>query len=345
MRRILAMIFAFLVVFPLVLSAQVSASAITFALDRDFYIEALSTRQVYETIMDAGLINQLINRQLNIPLSTHTPEVEDLLRSIITQHYFREQMQALVNGFFDYLQGTTESLKVSLDITPIKASFSNDKQAELAAYLTAALPLCESGQTPGFDIKGQPPCKPAGILDDLIEQQVIVLIPEIVKIIPDEIQIMQNWEHVFNLRGWPSFLPGMALPAISIIGVIFLCSVAGLFWYICALIAEDSWRNRLQWLGWMLVIPSTLVFLIGFIFQSPLPNFWMNYGLARSNSQIFLSEFITPQLLRVLIQSALPRITTAFIMVGGLSGALGIGLIFWGLATSRERSRKPDSIV
>ena len=342
MRRILAVIFTILIVFPLILAAQISVSAISFALDREFFIEALSDDLVYETIMDDGLVSHLINRQLNLPPSTNTPEVEDLFRSVITQDYFREQMRSLVNSLFDYLQGAAETFNTSLDITPVKTAFSGGKQAEITAALVAAIPVCESGQTPGFGVEGQTPCKPAGTPDILIEQQIIASIPAIVNSLPDEIPLVENWDQEFIRRGWPSFLPGMALPAVTLLGVIFLCFVAGSLWYICALIADDSWRIRLQWLGWMLIIPSILVFLIGFSFGSTLPNFWVRYGLEQANFQIFSLGFITPQILRILIQSALPRIANTFIMVGGISGALGFGFIFWGLATSRAKPRKLD---
>jgi len=345
MRRILAITFTILIVFPLVLTAQFSVSAVTFALDREFYIEALGSDLVYESVMERGLLNRIANQQLNLPLSTKSPEMEELFQSIITQEYFREQMRTLVNNFFDYLQGASESFDASLDITPVKSAFSGGEQAELTAALLAAVPVCEPGQTPGFGVEGQASCKPAGTPDDLIVQLITASLPAIVNNLPDEIALVENWEQEINHIGWPSFLPGMALPAISLLSVIFLCFVAGLFWYLCSLIADDSWRVRLQWLGWTLIIPSIMVFLIGIAADSTLPNFWVKHGLEQVNFQLFSIGFITPQILRVLIQSALPRISNAFIMVGGICGALGFGLIFWGLATSRSKPRKIDPSV
>ena len=128
----------------------------------------------------------------------------------------------------------------------------------------------------------------------------------------------------------------MAVPASLLLSGIAFILIALSLWYLAALIADDAWRNRLQWLGWMLMIPSTVIFLTGVAAASNIPVFWANYGLDRANFNGL--PFFGPGLreaLRAIIRAAIPRVSTSFLMVGGISGALALGLIFWGLMTSK----------
>ena len=67
MRKFLAAMFAFVLVFPLILAAQASISLISFALDRDFYIRAVDSQPVYDVIISERIISQLVFERLPLP--------------------------------------------------------------------------------------------------------------------------------------------------------------------------------------------------------------------------------------------------------------------------------------
>ena len=128
----------------------------------------------------------------------------------------------------------------------------------------------------------------------------------------------------------------MAIPASIILSVVTLAFSAVLMWYLTSLIADNGWRIRLQWLGWMLLIPAVIVFLISISTQGGLSAYWIRFGLQRAD----LSG--TPfgpgfrDTLETVSLAALPRVASAFQMVSGISGALALTLIFWGIATPRQ---------
>jgi len=137
---------------------------------------------------------------------------------------------------------------------------------------------------------------------------------------------------------WRRFLPGMAAPASIMLSVLILSSIALAIWYLIALVADSTWHTRLQWLGWMLLIPSLITFLLGFVAQGGVAAYWINFGLERAALAIAPSRAELLDLLQVVAMAALPRITDAFKMVGGVSGAFALAFIFWGIATPRKKS-------
>jgi len=225
-----------------------------------------------------------------------------------------------------------------IDLTSLKTSVSGEKQQEFLTALAGAMPVCEPGQSPGFGGAGQSACKPEGIPDEtLVVDYLQPILPLALAQIPDQMLLVENWEELQSYRNYRSFIPGMAVPASLLLSAILLALVSFSIWYITAVIADETWRVRLQWLGWTLMIPSALVFLIGLTAASNIPTYWINYGLDRA--QFGITPFLGPGLreaLREIIRGAVPRVSTGFLMVGGISGALALGLIFWGLMTPRQ---------
>lgn len=340
MRKTLALIFTILFVFPLIFAAQVSISTITFALDRDFYIQALSSDTVYQALLSEGAVDQLINSQLNLPPSFDTQEIQNIIQSAITKEYFQEQIETFINHLFDYLQRDVDTFEPTIHIAPIKESLQGDKQDELAAAIVAALPECEPGQAPGLGGESQTACKPPGVPDEVFAEQVKAILPLMIASVPDEIPVAENWESFQDRSSWPSFLSGMALPAAALLIVIFVTILATAFWYLSALIADESWRERLQWLGWALIIPSIFVFLISLAFSSDIPNYWVRLALEGVNFDSSLFGPMSSEVYNTLIRSALPRIASSFMIVSGVSSALGLSLIFWAPAASQKKPKE-----
>ncbi len=337
MRKLFAIIFFIILVFPLLFAAMTAVSVVTWALDRDFYIETLDQPEVYAALSTAPLIDRALNAQLRLPADANATELKTLLQSLLTEEYLQQQVRAYVNGLFDYLQGKTEDFSPVIDLTPLKTALAGEQQDAFLAALLKALPECAPGQSPGFGSDAQAACKPAGIPDDLIiEQALKPALPFVLAQIPDQVPVEGEFAEISENMRWRRYIPGMAAPASTMLGVLILSMIALGVWYLIGLIADAGWHGRLQWLGWTLLIPSLLVFLLGFAFQGGAAAYWINFGLQRipAGGSELGSTLSEP--LRIVAGAALPRISNAFKMVGGISGAFALVFLFWGIATPRK---------
>ncbi len=333
MRRFLAAVFALALVFPLILTAQASISTISFALDRDFYIQALDSQPVYDVILSERTISQLVFERLPLPPEADTKPLENFLMDILTRDYLRDQLSGFINDLFDFLQGKTGQFQPSINIVPIKNTITQERTDEFMMALIASLPVCQPGLPPGIHLEAGSACKPSAVPDDAFVAQLEDTVVPLLAFMPDEIQLAEVSP---DETEWQFFLPGMAVPASAILGILFLSFVALIFWYIGALIADDSWRIRLQWLGWTLLIPAIIIFLVGLSMGNNIPSFWIRYSLERADFSGLPFPEAAGILLNAVIRAALPIIARSFMMMGGISGAFSLGFIFWGLATPRK---------
>ena len=339
MRKLLAILITFALVFPLILAAQALASVNSFILDRDFYIQAIDSDLVYDSLLSESMLGATLGAYLPLPLDVDISQIETIVKSVITRDYLKDQVNIIVTSLFDYLQGKTDDFKPVVNLVPIKAMLAGEKQDELLAAIAAILPECEPVQIPGIDIENQKACKPAGINDEvLVEDYLKPIFPLIIAQVPNEVPIGGKWDEISDTRNWGPFASGMALPASLMLVSIFLAFAAASFWYIAALISDDTWQVRLQWLGWTLLIPSALIFLLGLAITADIPNYWVNIGLDRAS---FKGIPFSPGLresLRAVVSGSFSRVAGSLMMVGGISGAVGLGLIFLGLATRRKQT-------
>jgi hypothetical protein len=338
MRKLVAIVFSAVLVIPLLLSTQVLVSVGSFALDRQFYINTLDNENVYDTIIANAMIPRILHSGLSLSANADTSQIEAVLESILDREYFKSQISSFMTGLFDYMQGRQDEFTPVIDLTPLKASLSGERQLEFLTALAQSMPVCEPGQLSGFGGAGPTACKPQGIPDEtLVSDYLQPILPFAIAQIPDQMLLIENWEELQSYRNYRSFIPGMAVPAGLLLSSIFLIILSFSLWYVTASFADETWRVRLQWLGWTLMIPSALIFLVGLATISNIPTYWINYGLDRANFSGM--PFFGPELreaLREIIRGAVPRVSTAFLMVGGISSALALGLIFWGLLTPKQ---------
>ena len=214
MRKIIAFLIAVALVFPLILAAQVFGSINSFVLDREFYIDALDSDQVYDSLLSDDTIRGILGDYLPLPPDTDFSQVEAILKSVITRDYLKQQTTEIVNGFFDYMQGKTETFAPVIDLTPIKSMLAKEKLDEIVQAIAVILPVCEPGQMPGIDFKEQKACKPAGLSDAVLSQDYLKpVFPLILGMVPNEISVGEKWDELRVTRNWGPFASGMALPA------------------------------------------------------------------------------------------------------------------------------------
>lgn len=336
MRKIIAVLIAVALVFPLILAAQALVSVNSFILDRNFYVQVLDSDQVYESLLSGETLSGVLGNYLTFPADADFSQIEIVLKSVITHDYLKEQIGVFVNGFFDYMQGKTENFAPVFNLVPIKTELAGEKLDEMLAAIAAILPICEPGQVPGIDFENQKACKPAGITDDVLGRDYLKpVFPFILALIPNELPIGDKWDEMRVTSRWGPFASGMALPASLMLIAIFLVFVAAGFWYISALIADESWRVRLLWLGWTLIIPSALIFIAGLAISADIPNYWVNLGIERASLNGIPFGIGIHETLRVVVSSSLSRVANSLMMVSGISSAAGLCFIFIGQAIKK----------
>jgi hypothetical protein len=337
MRKLIAVIFAICLAIPLLFVSQIAISTATWALDEQFYVDSLDNESVYRAVFSADVMDGILRSRLSLPADTDTTALQNVIRSVVSEDYLKMQTTTLVSDFFDYWHGKTDQFEPTVDLQPIKAALTAEKQDEFLNALVKTLPVCRNGQTPGFGGESQSACKPQGISDEaLIENYYKPAMPEILKQVPDQIALGNSWQTWLDQEPWGRFLAGRAAPASLMLLVIFLAFVAVCFWYITALIADDSWRVRLQWLGWTLIIPSLVVLLLGLLTQGITSPFWLESGMQSTSIQIFSGPAGTQAVVDALNASVLPRVSISFLMVGGICSGAALGLIVWGLTTPKK---------
>lgn len=337
MRKIIALLFTVILVIPLILAALVLINTNTSILDRNFYLHALNDDTVYVTILSDESIDGMISEQIPFLTSDGVPQIRVVIQSVITREFLNEQMSILINDLFDYLQGKTDSFKPVINFMPVKTALANEKSGDFLSAIVSALPICGPGVLPGIDTANLRACKPEGFSDDVLASTFLQpFLPLIITLIPDEIPVGNNWESLLAARNWGPFTSGRTLQAGILLATIFVGFVALSFWYIAALIADNSWRIRLQWLGWSFMVPSILVFLAGLATTSEISGYWINLGINSIplNTLVHPSSLIDP--MREIIRGVFIQMASTFMMAGGISGALGLGLIFWGLAVPKN---------
>ena len=110
-------------------------------------------------------------------------------------------------------------------------------------------------------------------------------------------------------------------------------------WAVASLVSGTL--ARAAWLGWMLLIPAVIVFLMSISTQGGLSAYWIRFGLERADLSGTPFGPGLRDTLETVALAALPRVASAFQMVSGISGAIALTLIFWGIATPRHA---PDVI-
>lgn len=337
MRKLIAILLIISVVFPLLLASQAAVSTVSWLLDRQFYINALNNEQVYDNLLSDEMLEDILRTQFALPADADTQDLINILHEIITDEYLQSQISSVVNNFFDYLQGKTSDFSPSINLQPIKTSMTEENQVEFINALLQALPDCAPGELPIIGGENQNICKPQGISDEaLMENYLAPAIPSIIAQLPDELPLGEEWQQWQRQERWRTFIPGMAVPASLMLSVLMLAFVSVCLWYLTALIADSGWRGRLQWMGWSLLIPSVIIFAMGFLLNSSSALYWLNYWIRNGHLTLYPSVLGTQAIIQAVSASILPRISSAFMMVGGVCGSLSLGLILWGLMTPRK---------
>ena len=341
MRKLLALLLYVLIAFPLILATLIVASVSTWVLDRNFYTNLLGDTRLYEVLLSEDLPNYFNRRVVREVDSLPVKALGDALREVVTPEYLRTQSLNIVNDAFDFVEGRDDTLDVYLDTRPIKDALRGEGGPRFARKLAASLPGCAFGQEPIAPGSTIPRCLPSNVSVEEATDIVVAALPAFLDKVPDRIQLNDRAIDMRReLRG-SEFWTGLVGTNGLTVAILVLVFISGSFWYIAALVAGEDRRERLMWLGWMLIVPAILVFMIGLAINTDSASGWVRYGL---NQARFDGVEYSPAFRQALIdvaRNALNTIANGFLAAGGVAGAFALALIVWGGGTSPERRMAP----
>jgi hypothetical protein len=258
------------------------------------------------------------------------------LRTVVSAEDLRTQSLRMVNDVFDAVDGRTDGFELYLDTTQIKQTLQTPAGAQkFARALASNLPACTTSQTPVASGGMLMRCLPSNQSADEASKSIAAALPSFLNSVPDQISLQRER---YDWARWTRGTPMTFMMANSLsVAIVIMFVLAGAAWLLAAFIAGDSTRERLLWLGWMLIVPAALILLIGVSMNSPMTAGWMRFGLneARFGGMEYSSAF--RDVLLGSIGQALRTIANGFLEAGAAAGAIGLGLVVWGGYTPNER--------
>lgn len=263
MRKLLALVLIVVIVAPLIAVTLGFLAVDSWILDREFYINALSNEQLYEAVLTEELPRQMNREVLTEVDSLPAGALSAALRTVVTPDYLRQQAVANTNSFFDYIEGRAPAPLLYLDIQPIKAQIAGDARPDFARALAENLPACTAGQdavAPGGSVIR---CIPTEMTVDQAAAQIEDALPRLLETAPNRIPIGEG----VNVQSADWFINLTLRSQLNrFIGALLLASL--LVWLVAGLIAGNTLRERLFWLGGALLLPAIPAALLGGAFLS-----------------------------------------------------------------------------
>jgi hypothetical protein len=331
-RKLIAIGIVMVLAFPLMMAALSLASVSTWVFDRDFYTNLLDNDEIYQVLLDEQFPtyfdHQISGRYQGIPLDA----LSQALRTVVTPEYLREQVMGIVNEAFDFFEGRDPTMDLYLDVSSLKQAILGDKGEAFARALVDALPSCQAGQEPTLPGDVVIRCIPTHLTIDQAVQEVSKAMPVFLQKVPNRIKLTDEPFTVSNRWGSVDVWLGVSGRFGFTIALLILFGMALSSWFVAALIFSDTWKTRLLWLGWSMIVPAVLVFLIGLVLGSEMSLKALRYGLSRARmDEVAYSPAFQAALLDSL-RPAVELIANGFLMVGGIAGGMGVALLVWGLS-------------
>lgn len=340
MRKLVALFLIVILVFPMTLATLSVISVSTWVLDRSFYEDLLGDTRLYEVMLSEDLPNYF-NRRFAREFDSDLPvaALGQALREVVTPEYLRDQATRIVDQTFDTLEGQSDTLDLYLDMLPIKAALRGDGGRRFAQALAAELSVCSAGQNEVVAEGTIMPCRPADTSVDEAAVLIADALPTYLDRVPDRLNLAR--EHLDlprGLRGANALMLGTEALNLAIV---MLVVIAGSGWLVAVLIGGSDRRERVLWLGWSLIVPAILIFLIGLAINTDFSLGWVRFGLNEARFEgIEYSESFRLAVLDV-SRTALNTIANGFLAAGGVAGAIALALIVWGWGMLPEPRRVP----
>jgi hypothetical protein len=337
MRRVPAILLVIIFAVPLLGAALLTISISTWVLDRSFYISIMDNDSLYQ-IPDATSSATWWADSIPGFEGLDNKAVRQASREVLTPDYLRSQAVSVINQVFDLLQGRGNPT-VTIDLTPVKAALRGDQGRRFAQELAKDLPV--GGTVAGFAAKAKtlPRSRPASISVDQAAAIIRAGLPAFTSSIPDTVRVGDE----YTFATWPfEHGTGINVLGLLILGDVILLLFGCGFWIAAAFVGGETKYERLQWLGWVLLVPAAGVFLVGLLTMTGVFSGWATWGIgqARLETAGFAPTFVTA--LMDSVRQAITRVGVGFIATGAVAAGAALGLLAWSWSIPSSE-RKPGS--
>ena len=335
MRKAIAALMVAVLVFPLLLAALMTFSVSTWAFDRGFYLQLVSDERIYEAILSETAWEQEQIFEVTEFDGIPGDALVKALREVITPNYLRSQAVILVNDAFDAVEGRASVLELTVDLTPLKDRLRGEAGDRFSRSLAANLPVCSTGEqafAPGAQL---PRCRPANLSEERAAEVIVEALPAFLDSLPDAYPQPPETIH-FYYTPEDEFWTGLVGTNRLIWVNILLALVAASFWVGTAFVGGENRRRIVQWLGWPLFVPAVLILIGGIAIRIAAGWPWIDYGLSSwVATDVWYSAEIA-EVFATIARSAIKAIARGFLVTGGISIGISMGLIVWSYSIQAE---------
>lgn len=331
MRKLLALILLVFIAAPLIAITLGLLSVDSWILDREFYVKALSDERLYEVLLADNLPAEINRQALTEVDSLPAGALSAALREVVTPGYMRQQAVTNVNALFDYFEGRAPAPTLTLDLQPIKAQLAGEAGTRFAQTLAASLPACAAGEDPIAPGGSVMRCRPVETSIEEAAAQIEAGLPRLLETVSSRLEFGHaefdsvDWLFGVTLRGQLNrALTGLVLASL-------------LVWLVAGLIAGNTLRERMLWLGWGLLLPAVPGALTGLALMGAAASAAIQVNVARSAAASAAMQ-------QAIIGVVTPAINITGSTLFGLGAVLSfVGIIFIIIGSRMERAPYRDA--
>lgn len=328
MRGCVAFFVFVFVAAPLILAFEVTAAASTFLVNRDFYGDVLSSPEIYAAMLEGLMDDAGVSAELRA-----SGELERITATLDTDEW-RAAIDEAIDQAFAVLEGRSDTITINIPLAPVRAILQSSAAAEFVSDYVGELPRCAAGREPmdaPDTISGLPlpTCRPQNISLTEYTDQLMSDLPRIIENMPETLTYSDTIPDGPRIEG----LGEVGIQQAVTTAVIVLGVAAAGVWFINGLIAGASAGGRLRWLGVTLLLPSVVVVLIGLGIASVA-------ALAVSRGAVMIDGGISSRLSETVYEAltgGVGRISTSFLIAGGIPSVIGLLLLITGFAMPAPR--------
>lgn len=231
--------------------------------DSNFYIKALRNAKFYSnTTKNIPDILKDFNKG-KAASDQISPESIQIISKSVKSKWLQEQTEKNLISFFNWFDGKTNKLNISVDLTPFKGAFEKSFFAEMQKSYNA-LPVCKnSSELKNSSSADMPSCRPSGESFAQIKSEMLSKINSgsMTGDIPDTYNFSQNNN---NFKAGIFSNPGNTFKILNIFSWVFLI-LSIIILGLIILIAKNSLKSIFKWVGISIAIPSFIILIFSSI--------------------------------------------------------------------------------
>jgi hypothetical protein len=323
MRRVPAILIVIFLAVPLFLSAFFTISISTWALDSGFYATLLGDDRLYE--IPDGSAPWWAEAVPDLDPLGYRAAVQ-ASREVLTPAYLRGQALSVVDEVFGFLRGQSGRFGLSVDLKPVKAALVGEPGRRFSQALARDLPV--GGAAADFRVGARtlPRFRPASLTVERAAAMIQAGLPAFAASLPDTARLSDSPSFNATPFAWG---PGFDILGALVFGDFVLLLFACGFWVAAAFVGGANRYERLQWLGWSLLVPAVGVFLVGLVTLTGAFTGWASWGIgqARLETLGFSGSFVDA--LMETARHALMRVGVGFAATGAVAAGIALALLGW----------------